>query len=84
MLCAAPQLLDREQVAQQVKRDYAGKILDLKPVTTGEGPAFRVKLLLPSGRVKLLLIDAVDGRLRPSANPATTIPATTSPAAKEQ
>tara|TARA_R110001583_G_C5560817_1_gene401195 strand:- start:329 stop:589 length:261 start_codon:yes stop_codon:yes gene_type:complete len=65
-LGAAPeQTLDREQAAQLIQRQYGGQILDLQSVTTGEGLAYRVKLLQPSGRVKLMLIDARDGKQRP-------------------
>lgn len=71
-LCAAPPpMLDREQAAQLIKQEYGGKILDLQPVTTGDGPAFRVKLLQPSGRVKLMLIDARDGSQRPFDTPVS-------------
>ncbi len=63
-LYAAP-VMDREQAAQHIKRNYGGKILDLRPVKSGKGRAYRVKLLQPSGRVKLMLIDAKDGKQRP-------------------
>jgi hypothetical protein len=66
---APPQVLDRDQVAQLIKQEYGARILDLQSVPTGNGPAFRVKLLQPSGRVKLLLIDAVDGKPLPFDNP---------------
>ncbi|MEH6469973.1 MAG: PepSY domain-containing protein [Halopseudomonas sp.] len=71
-LCAAPdKLMDREQAAQHVQQHYDGKILDLKPIKTGNGQAYRVKLLQPSGRVKLMLIDAHDGKPRPFDSPSS-------------
>ncbi len=66
-LCAAPPaVMDREQVAQHIARHYQGKILDLQPVA-GDGQVYRVKLLQPSGRVRLMLINAQDGSQRPFA-----------------
>lgn len=71
-LCAAPpQMMDRDQAAQHITHQYGGKILDLQSVTTGDGPAYRVKLLQPSGRVKLMLIDASDGKQRPFDTPVS-------------
>lgn len=65
LYAAPPAIMDREQAAQHIARHYKGKILDLQPVVTGDGQAYRVKLLQPSGRVKLMLIDAQDGSQRP-------------------
>ena len=69
-LCAAPKAMDRDQVARHVQQQYGGQILDLKAVKTGAGPAYRVKLLQSSGRVKLMLIDARDGKPRKFDVPA--------------
>ncbi len=63
-LCAAPDVMDRDQIARHVQQQYGGQILDLKSVKTGAGPAYRVKLLQSSGRVKLMLIDARNGKPR--------------------
>ena len=60
----AAEPMSREQAAQHVQQHYGGKILDIQPLQTGQGPAYRVKLLQPSGRVKLMLIDARDGKAK--------------------
>lgn len=63
-LYAGPKAMDRDQVARFIQQQYGGKILDLKTIKTGSGSAYRIKLLQPSGRVKLMLIDAQDGKQR--------------------
>lgn len=66
-LSASPDepLLTREQTSNQVRRQHGGKVLKIDPIETHAGPAYRVKLLQPSGRVKLLMIDARSGRAIP-------------------
>ena len=69
-LCAAPEAMNRDQIARHIQQQYGGQILDLKSVKTGSGQAYRVKLLQSSGRVKLMLIDARDGKPRKFDVPA--------------
>lgn len=64
-LCGAAEPMTRDQAARHVQQQYGGKILDLQPVKTSSGKAYRVKLLQQSGRVKLMLIDASSGQQLP-------------------
>ncbi|WP_207062698.1 PepSY domain-containing protein [Motiliproteus sp. SC1-56] len=54
--------LSPDQAARRVQKQFGGQVLDIQPVKTGRGRAYRIKLLQPSGRVKLMLLDAEDGR----------------------
>ncbi len=54
--------LSSAEAAQQVQRRYGGQVLDIRKVRSNNTAAYRVKLLQPSGRVKLLLIDAGSGK----------------------
>jgi len=53
--------LSVDQAARQTESRYGGQVLDIQSLTTERGKGYRIKLLQPSGRVKLLLIDARDG-----------------------
>lgn len=60
---SAPALaLTSAEVAARVQRQYGGQVLDIQRIRANNTAAYRVKLLQPSGRVKLLLIDADSGR----------------------
>lgn len=69
MIIPPPSLADepisREQMAEQLQQRYGGRVLDLQAVGIGEQMVYRVKLLQPSGRVKLMLVDAVTGKVMP-------------------
>ncbi len=54
--------LTSAEVAARVQRQYGGQVLDIQSIRANNTAAYRVKLLQPSGRVKLLLIDADSGR----------------------
>lgn len=54
--------LSPDQAVHQAEQRYGGQVLDIRTVQTGNGKGYRIKLLQPSGRVKLLVIDARDGR----------------------
>ncbi|WP_421868005.1 PepSY domain-containing protein [Motiliproteus sp.] len=54
--------IGRDRAAELVQQRYGGKVLDLQRVGSGNKMAYRVKLLQPSGRVKLILIDATSGK----------------------
>lgn len=56
--------LSPDEAARLAQQRYGGQVLDIQPVTTDRGRAYRIKLLQPSGRVKLMLLDAGDGRAR--------------------
>lgn len=56
--------LTADEAVRQLEARHQGRVLDIQPVETGSGPAYRIKLLLPSGRVRLLVMDAEDGQLR--------------------
>ncbi|WP_210397334.1 PepSY domain-containing protein [Motiliproteus sediminis] len=53
--------LSPDQAARTAESRYGGQVLDIQSVRTGDGKGYRIKLLQPSGRVKLLVIDASDG-----------------------
>ncbi|RDE18740.1 hypothetical protein DV711_14030 [Motiliproteus coralliicola] len=61
----AAEPIGRDRAAEMVQQRYGGKVLDLKRVGSGNKMAYRVKLLQPSGRVKLILIDATSGKALP-------------------
>jgi len=50
-----------DQAARQAEARYGGQVLDIQTFTTDGGKDYRIKLLQPGGRVKLLVINARDG-----------------------
>ncbi len=56
---AAP--LSLAQAAEIVQTRHRGQVLDIQPARSDGKDAFRIKLLQPSGVVRLYLIDAKDG-----------------------
>jgi len=50
--------------ARVVRQATAGRILAVRRVRTDRGPAYRVKVLLAGGRVRIVLVDAASGALR--------------------
>lgn len=56
--------LSLDQAVRQAESRYGGQVLDIQSIGRGDDKAFRIKLLQPSGRVKLLVIEARDGMSR--------------------
>lgn len=54
--------LSPRQAAAQVQQQYGGQVLGIKPLVLDNRDAYRVKLLLPSERVRVFLIDAYSGK----------------------
>lgn len=52
--------LSADQAARRAESRYGGQVLDIRPVQTDKGQGYRIKLLQPSGRVKMLVIDDDD------------------------
>lgn len=46
------------QAVQQVQRDTGGRVLSAETVGQGNRRAHRIKVLLPSGRVRVVTVDA--------------------------
>lgn len=51
-----------DEVVSQVQADLGGQVLDVQQVTVQHAPAYRIKLLQPSGRIKVLIVDASSGK----------------------
>ena len=54
--------LSSSQAAAQVQRQYGGQVLGIQSMRLNNRDAYRVKVLLPSERVRVILIDAYSGR----------------------
>ncbi len=50
--------------AQAVRRATGGRVLAVTRVNSDSGAAYRVKVLLKGGRVRVLLVDAASGAIR--------------------
>ncbi len=50
--------------ARAVRRATGGRVLSVTRVNTDGGAAWRVKVLLEGGRVRIVLVDAASGALR--------------------
>lgn len=46
------------EAVQQVQRDTGGRVLSAETVSQGGGRVHRIKVLLPSGRVRVVTVDA--------------------------
>lgn len=46
------------QAVQQVQRDTGGRVLSAETVGQGDRRVHRIKVLLPSGRVRVVTVDA--------------------------
>ena len=53
-----------EQAAQVAQRAVGGRVLAAEPGSVGGRPVVRVKLLTRDGVVRVVVVDAVTGRLR--------------------
>ncbi len=58
-----------DEAVNKVQSELGGKVLDVQRVTVQHAPAYRIKLLQPSGRVQVLLIDANSGALLTEVKP---------------
>ncbi len=54
--------LDRDQAAAAVERQTGGRVLAVERVESGSGPMWRVKVVTSRGEVRVVLIEADDGR----------------------
>lgn len=50
--------LTLDQAVRKVQSETGGRILSADAVLTAGGPVYRIKVLLPSGRVKVIQVDA--------------------------
>jgi uncharacterized membrane protein YkoI len=50
--------LTLDQAVRKVQRETGGRILAADAVLSAGGPVYRIKVLLPSGRVKVIQVDA--------------------------
>lgn len=60
--------LELDEAVNKVQTELGGKVLDIQRVTVQHSPAFRIKLLQPSGRIKVLLLDAATGEFLADAS----------------
>lgn len=51
----------KSAAADQAQARYGGKVLKVEEVSSGGGKAYRVKLLLEGGRIKIVTVDASNG-----------------------
>lgn len=64
LLAAPAQALSRvspDEAASIAKRESAGRVLAVEKSSVGGREVYRVKVLTPSGEVKVILIDAETG-----------------------
>ena len=52
-----------EDAVQSVKDKYPGKVLNAEKIESKGPKVFRVKLLLPKGRIKSVFVDGVNGEV---------------------
>lgn len=60
--------MELDEAVNKVQSELGGKVLDIQNVTVHHSPAYRIKLLQPSGRVKVLLLDANTGEFLSDAS----------------
>jgi len=53
-----------DQAVQQVRRETGGRVLSADRITQGGRVAYRIKVLTPSGHVRVVVIDAQSGDRR--------------------
>lgn len=65
VLSALPaQAMDRNQAAESAKRATGGRVLAVEESTRNGEPVFLVRVLTPSGEVRVVVIEAGNGRKR--------------------
>jgi len=52
-----------EQAVKNVKKQYSGKVLKAEKIKSKGPKVFKVKLLLPGGRVKNVFVDGSTGQV---------------------
>jgi len=52
-----------EQAVKSVKKQYSGKVLKAERIKSKGPKVFKVKLLLPGGRVKNVFVDGSTGKV---------------------
>ncbi|OUR87066.1 hypothetical protein A9Q81_26740 [Gammaproteobacteria bacterium 42_54_T18] len=52
-----------EQAVKNVKKQYSGKVLKAEKIKSKGPKVFKVKLLLPGGRVKNVFVDGATGQV---------------------
>ncbi len=50
--------------ANVVRQATGGRVLSVNRVNTNSGPAYKVKVLFKSGRMRVVLVDAASGSVR--------------------
>lgn len=60
LLCSAPLALamDRDEAAARVQQQTGGRVLSVERSEQGGRPVFKVKVLTPSGDVRIVVVDA--------------------------
>lgn len=65
LLFAAPVMaMDRDEAAARVQQQTGGRVLAVERAEQGGRPVYRVKVLTPSGDVRIVVVDAGGGRGR--------------------
>ena len=54
--------MSRDQAAAAAERQTGGRVLAVERIESGSGPMWRVKVVTPRGEVRVVLIQADDGR----------------------
>jgi uncharacterized membrane protein YkoI len=52
-----------DEAAALVRQSSGGRILGVRRIATARGPAYRVKVLLDGGRVRVFVVDAGSGEI---------------------
>lgn len=63
LLTQAAPAISADQAAAMVRQSSGGRILGVRRVDTASGPAYRVKVLLDGGRVRVFVVDAGSGEI---------------------
>lgn len=56
--------VSRDDAAALAQRDSRGRVLSVERADAGGRPAWRVKVLTPSGEVRVVLVDVATGRVQ--------------------
>lgn len=54
--------IGRDEAAAAAQRASGGRVLAIERAQSGDRPVWRVKVLIPSGEVRVILVDATTGR----------------------
>lgn len=62
-LAQAKSRTDKSLAADIATKQYGGKVLKVDKINRKNKAAYRVKLLLDSGKIKIVTVDAIEGKV---------------------